>query len=352
MSTGDGGSHSRARDRRLVTGLAVLGGALGASVILAAGLGPSRIPTSTVVEVLASKVAGGSPVEGPATAIVWELRVPRALLAAVCGASLAVAGTLLQAMVRNPLADPAIMGGTSGAGLGAVAVLLGGWAFLGPWTLVAGAFVGSVVGYGAALKLAEVAGRLSPLRVILAGVAVSYAFGSLTSFLVITADEASRLRSALFWTLGSVAGARWDRVWLPAVPLLLGLVLALVKARPLNALAFGDETSVGVGIDPDRLRIRIFLIAALLTGATTALVGGIGFVGLVVPHVVRMVVGGDHRRLLPLAALSGGVFLVWADVAARVVMPPQELPIGIITSFLGAPVFAWLLRRRLSPRAA
>ncbi len=279
--------------------------------------------------------------------IVWHIRLPRALLAVLVGATLAVVGTVLQAMVRNPLADPTILGGTSGAAAGAVSVIVLGWAFAGTYTLSVAAFAGGLIGYGMAFLLASSAGGLSPLRLVLAGIAVSYLFSALTSMLIFISEQSQTARIALFWMLGALGGARWDQLGLPALLLIVGLVYLLSQARALNLLLFGDETATSMGIPPDRLRRILFVVVALLTGTSVALAGGVGFVGLVIPHAARMVVGSDHRRVLPLAALVGALFLLWSDVLARLVIQPRELPIGVITALVGAPVFAVLLRSRL-----
>ena len=250
-------------------------------------------------------------------------------------------------MVRNPLADPTILGGTSGAAAGAVSVMVLGWAFVGTYTLPVAAFAGGLIGYGLAFLLANSSGGLSPLRLVLAGIAVSYLFSAVTSMLIFISEQNQTARIALFWMLGALGGARWDQLGLPALLLVLGLIYLLSQARALNLLLFGDETATSMGTPPDRLRRVLFVVVALLTGTSVALAGGVGFVGLVIPHAARMVVGSDHRRVLPLAALVGALFLLWSDVLARLVIQPRELPIGVITALVGAPVFALLLRSRL-----
>jgi iron complex transport system permease protein len=276
--------------------------------------------------------------------LVTETRMPRVLLAAVVGAVLAVVGCVLQAIVRNPLADPAILGGTAGASLGAVAVIvLGAGGLVG---LPLGAFLGAVCGFGLTFLLASRGGGLSPLRLVLAGVAVSYLFSALTSLIIARADDRA-LRSAIHWQLGSVAGARWSDLLWPTL-LMLGCVgLLLLRARRLDVLAFGDLTATALGVSPHRLRIELFLLTSLLTGVAVALAGGIGFVALVVPHAVRLLTGPRHSSLVPLSALVGAGFLVWADVAARTLAQPSDLPLGVVTALVGAPVFALLVTGRL-----
>jgi len=327
---------------------AALAAALVAAVTAAAMVGSADIAARDVWRVIGAHVLPGGDIEaGTHDAIVWGIRLPRALLAATVGASLAVVGTVLQAVVRNPLADPGLLGGASGAALGAVTVLLVGWSPFGTWSLVGAAFLGSLAGYSLALALASHAGTLSPVRLVLAGVAVSYLLGSLANLLVATADNANQVRSVVFWQLGSLAGAQWRTLGIPAAVLAGSLAVVLFHARTLNALLAGDETAASLGLRPDAARRRLVVVAALLTATAVALAGTIAFVGLVVPHAVRLVAGSDHARLVPLAALTGAAFLVVADIAARTVMEPQELPIGVLTALVGAPLFCLLCRRRL-----
>ena len=344
-----------ARPRKMV-GLgyaAVLAGlcvALIVSIVFAVTLGPADISPITAWRIGIHQFWPDA-VSADWTAaherIVWHIRLPRALLAVLIGATLAVVGTVLQAMVRNPLADPTILGGTSGAAAGAVSVMVLGWAFVGIYTLSVAAFAGGLIGYGLAFLLANSSGGLSPLRLVLAGIAVGFLFSAVTSMLIFISEQSQTARVALFWMLGALGGARWDQLGLPALLLVAGLIYLLAQARPLNLLLFGDETATSMGAPPDRLRRVLFMVVALLTGASVALAGGVGFVGLVIPHAARMVVGSDHRRVLPLAALVGALFLLGSDVLARLVIQPRELPIGVITALIGAPVFAVLLRSRL-----
>ncbi len=332
---------------------AVLGGlclVLAVSILLAVTLGPADISPVTAWQIGIHQfwpdlVSAEWP--DAHERIVWHVRLPRALLAVLVGAALAVVGTVLQAMVRNPLADPTILGGTASAAAGAVSVMVLGWTFAGIYTLPVAAFAGGAIGYGLAFLLANSWGGLSPLRLVLAGIAVGFLFSALTSMLIFMSEQSQTARVALFWMLGALGGARWDQLGLPTILLVAGLVYLLSQARALNLLLFGDETATSMGVPPNRLRRVLFVVVALLTGTSVALAGGVGFVGLVIPHAARMVVGSDHRRVLPLAALVGALFLLWSDVLARLVIQPRELPIGVITALVGAPVFALLLRSRL-----
>ncbi len=330
-------------------GLVVLASLVVVSVVAAAALGTADIAPTTAWRIVLHELLGtGQPDWSESQSrIVWEIRVPRAVLAVLVGGSLALSGVALQAMVRNPMADPTILGGTAGASVGAVGVLALGWTFGGPYALAFAAFAGCLAGFGIAFALARSHRTLNPIRLVLAGIAVSYLLSAVTNLIIFMSGNTNALRSALFWMLGGLGGARWGTLALPSVGLLLGSGFLLAQARPINALLFGDETATSLGAPPDALRRRLFVVVAGLTGISVALAGGIGFVGLVVPHIARMLTGSDNRRVLPLAALLGALFLLWADVLARMAIEPQELPIGVITALVGAPVFAALLRSSL-----
>lgn len=277
--------------------------------------------------------------------IIWQIRFPRVLLGALVGGGLAVVGATMQALVRNPLADPYLLGVSSGASLGAVAVIVLGVSWLGPFSLAGAAFLGALVAFVAVYALARQGGQLSTGRLILAGVAVAYIFSALTNLVIYNAPTGEQVQSVIFWMLGGLGGARWDYLGLPALALGVGTLYLTAQARALNALSVGEETAATLGIDTGRFRRQIFALTALITGTLVAVSGGIGFVGLMLPHILRLLVGADHRRLLPVAALAGASFLIWVDVLARVLVAPQELPLGIITALLGAPFCLWLMRR-------
>ena len=270
-------------------------------------------------------------------------------LGAAVGAGLAVVGTTLQALVRNPLADPYVFGITSGASVGATLVMIFKWSSFGGYGLSLAAFFGAMVAFGLVLLLSRMGGSVSPTRLILAGLAVAYVMSALTSLMVFmasTAGEAGVAELVLFWMLGGLGGARWSYVGLPTAMVVIGTALVSMRAESLNALLVGDESAATLGTDVGRLRQQLFTLSALLTGVIVAVSGGIGFVGLIVPHTVRMLVGSDHRRVLPVAMLVGAIFLIWADVLARTVVAPQELPIGIITALFGTPFFVLIMRAR------
>ncbi len=329
--------------------LGSFGALLVVSLVLAVGIGPASIPPGEVVRLLAHRVSSSiAAPTGPAVneTIVFDVRLPRVLLGALVGAGLSVVGVVLQALVRNPLADPHIIGVSAGASVGATAVIVFGVNAFGIYSLSIAAFLGALIALVLVYVLAQRAGRLSPLRLILAGVAISYLFAAVTSFMTFQADNAALVRSATFWLLGGLGGARWSYLSLPAAAVLAGTALLLLQTRRLDAIMMGDDTAASLGVDPSRFRKQLFVVAALIAGILVAVAGGIGFVALMIPHIARLLVGSSHRRLLPVAALAGAVFLVWADVGARMVVAPEELPIGIITAFCGAPFFLRLMRSR------
>ncbi|WP_434056315.1 putative F420-0 ABC transporter permease subunit [Georgenia wangjunii] len=275
-------------------------------------------------------------------AIVWDGRAPRAVTAAAVGAGLAVCGGVMQALTRNPLADPYLLGISSGASLGAVAVLVLGVSVILPVAAFAGALAALVL----TLALATArGGGLSPVRTILAGVAVAQACSALVSFVIFSSATGDSYREILAWLLGSLGGATWADAAIAVGALAVVGVFLTAQGRTLDAFTFGDVSAASLGIDVRRTRWLLLTAVALLTGALVSVSGAIGFVGLVLPHAVRLLVGARHHRLLPLAALGGAAFLLAADTAARSIAEPRELPVGILTAAIGAPAFALLLRR-------
>lgn len=279
--------------------------------------------------------------------IVWNFRTPRVVLAALVGAGLAVSGVVLQAVVANPLADPYVLGVSSGASLGAVLVITLTSGALGGLGVSAAAFVGAVGAVVLVFLLGRRGGRLAPTRLVLSGVAVGYLFLAATSYLQLQATP-TELRTVMFWMLGSVAGAQWGQLPVVGTVVVTTTVALSLFGRRLNALLAGEESAVALGVDVHRLRALLLALASLLTGTVIAVAGGIGFVGLMIPHLVRLVTGADHRRLLPRAALVGAHYLVVVDLLSRTVDRPDELPLGILTALFGTPFFLWLLRRNKS----
>jgi len=328
-----------------VAGLA----ALCASVAVAVTIGPADIAVGDVWSAVAAHLGWGHAELTPIRdGIVWNLRLPRTLLAAVCGAGLAVCGAVMQSLLRNPLADPFVLGVSSGASTGAVVVVVLG-AGGGVLSVTGGAFLGAVCSFALVLLLSHVLGGATD-RVVLSGVAAMQLFSALTSFVVMTAADAETTRGVLFWLLGSLSGADWTDVWVCLAVLAGALVVCLGHARALDAFAFGQDAAASLGVSVARTRLVLLCVTALLTAALVSSAGAIGFVGLVLPHAARALVGPGHARLLPVTALTGAVFLVWVDTLARTVLEPQEVPVGVVTSLIGVPAFVLVLYRTRSPR--
>lgn len=326
-----------------------LGVALLAALTAAVAWGSTSIPPGEVWSVVWRRLSGEVPRPGTDDLIVWQLRVPRALLAALVGAGLGLVGTAVQALVRNPLADPYLLGVSNGASLGAVAAIVlglgaGGALGLG---LSGAAFAGALATFALVWAVARRGGGFAPLRLVLAGVAIGQFLSGFTSYLVLQAGDEQQTHSVLFWLMGSLSGANWDLLAVPAVAVPVALLWLQARARGLNALLMGDETAAGLGVDVTRLRRELFTVTSVLTGVLVAVSGAIAFVALMVPHVCRLVIGGDHRRLLPVSALFGALLLVVVDIVCRTAMDTQELPVGVVTSLIGAPALLYLLDRRL-----
>ncbi|GGK51852.1 ABC transporter permease [Streptomyces flaveus] len=329
--------------------LAALLVVLAVVMMVAISIGAVTIPLGDVWRIVLHHLGGGGATGDPALdQIVWNFRTPRVVLAAVAGAGLAVSGAILQSVVANPLADPIVLGFSYGASLGAVIVItLATGASLGGLGVSSAAFLGALAAGALVFVLGQRKGRLAPTRLVLSGVAIGYVFLSATSFLQLLATP-TELRTTMFWMLGSVAGAKWDQLPLVSTVVLTTTVLLALFGRRLNALLAGDESATALGVDVHRLRALMLVLASLLTGAVTAVAGGIGFVGLMIPHLVRLTTGADHRRLIPQSALVGAIYLVVVDLLSRSVNRPNELPLGILTALFGAPFFLWLLRRNKS----
>jgi iron complex transport system permease protein len=325
----------------LVGGLAVVALAAAFAASLAggsAGLSPAEV---------ASALRRGPGASDVAATVVWALRMPRALLALAVGGGLAVVGVAMQALVRNPLAEPYVLGVSSGASAGASLFYLG---LLPPMlskalSLPLAAFAGALGTLAVVFVVARTGPRLSTARLLLAGVAVSSFLAAVTAFVTYASPDPDKLRAVLFWLLGSLSAARWATVLLPLAASVLGAAALLLLARPLDALLLGEESARSLGVPVERLKRALMLLAALVTGVLVAASGIIGFVGLIVPHAVRFAVGAAHRRVVPLAFAAGALFLLLADLVARTALPGQELPVGILTALCGVPFFLALLRR-------
>ena len=327
-------------------GLIVL---LGASVIVAVTIGPAGLAPADVFASIAAHLGIGEPTLSPLRdGIVWELRMPRVLTAAAVGAGLALCGAVMQALTRNPLADPYLLGLSSGASVGAVIVIVLGVGLLLPFAAFAGALVALVATLALAAGAsggAGASGSLTPTRTVLAGLAVASVFGAVTSLIIFWSATGDSYREILNWLLGSLAGTDWTSVAIAGGAVLVIGIPLLTSAKTLDAFAFGDTAAAALGVHVGRSRALLLTATALLTGALVAVSGSIGFVGLILPHGVRLIVGSRHRALLPLSALAGAIFLVWVDTGARTLFDPRELPVGILTALIGGPVFALLLLR-------
>lgn len=318
------------------------------SVAVAVSVGAVAVPLSTVWGVALERVlpgAGAGAWSAGQAAIVWDIRFPRVILAGLVGAGLGIVGAALQAVTRNPLADPHLLGISSGGAFGAIAALLHTGMFLGLLTVPLMAFLGALGATLMVLGVARLARATSADRLVLAGVAVSFVIMAGANILIFLGDPRAT-HTVVFWMLGGLGLAQWGHlVWPLAVLVPCGLWL-MAQAGRLNALALGDETAASLGIEVGRFRLAVFVMAALVTGVMVAFSGLIGFVGLMMPHLVRLVVGGDNLRVLPASALAGAVFLIWADAGARVVLAPEDLPIGVVTGLCGGLFFLWMMARR------
>lgn len=282
--------------------------------------------------------------------IIWQLRMPRTLLAFAVGGGLAIIGVAMQALVRNPLAEPYILGVSSGASAGASAFYLG---FLPPVLSTAlsmplAAFLGALLAIGVVFFAARTGSRMSTARLLLAGVAVSSFLAAVTAFITYASPSADRIRTVLFWLLGSFGSARWSTIWLPFFFSLGGLAILWALSRPLDALITGEEPAQSLGVPVETLKRLLIFLSAAVTGVIVAASGIIGFVGLIVPHAVRFLIGPSHKRVIPLSFVLGAGFMIAADLVSRTALPNQELPVGILTAICGVPFFLMLLRRTKS----
>lgn len=326
---------------------------LGMTVLAGTAIGETRLPFVTVLQTLANHLWGaGYPVDRIDAGIIWSYRLPRAIVAACCGAGLALTGVVLQALLRNPLADPYLMGLSAGASTGAVLVTVAGVGG-GAVSMSLGALTGALFAFGCVLVLAHAVsdgaggerGTQAAAAIILAGIAGSQMFNALTAFTIARSANAEQARGIIFWLMGNLSGIRWEDVSACAAVSLAGVALCLWHRRGLDAFTFGADGAASLGINVPVLRGSLITATAVMVGVLVSKVGAIGFVGLVVPHAMRFIVGARHDRLVPASALAGAIFLVAADVISRILVPGQVLPIGVVTALVGAPAFALILVR-------
>ncbi|MBB5121081.1 hemin ABC transporter permease [Streptomyces eurocidicus] len=342
-ATAEGGAHPRRRRTALLT--AGLTAALLCTALLSAGVGAYDIPLGDVLgSVLHHLGLGGAELDRVGESVLWDVRLPRVALALLVGASLGCAGALMQGVFGNPLAEPGVIGISMGSAVGAVASIALGMSFLGNWTITVCAFVAGLVTVLLVYALSRSGGRAEVVTLILTGIAMNAFAGALVGLGVFLADNA-QVTQITFWQLGSLAQATWPKVLAVLPCALLGLAAAPLYGRKLDLLALGERPARHLGVDVERLRLTLVLVVALLTAAAVAVSGVITFVGLLVPHVLRMAAGPGHRFLVPGSALGGALVLVAADLAARTAAQPAELPLGVLTALLGSPFFFVLLRR-------
>ncbi len=329
--------------------------AVGCSIILSVSIGQIGIPFGHSLRILLHQITGLQ--TGHASVIndellvdvIWQIRLPRVLLAAIAGIGLALCGSVMQAAVQNPLADPFILGISSGSSLGATFAIMVGFGFggwLGEFGVASWAFVGALGATALVLGLASIGGKSSAVKLVLAGTVINAVCGAMSNFIIYFAKNAEGIRSVTFWTMGSLASAQWASLPLIAAVVLVALLYFLLQSRILNAMLMGEEAAVTLGVNLVFYRRLYMVLSAVVTGFLVASCRIIGFVGLIVPHIVRGFAGSDHKRLIPAAALFGALFMIWTDVAARTVIPNGELPIGILTSLFGAPIFMYMLLKK------
>ena len=320
------------------------------SVLFAVTVGSADLTLGQVYEVILFEWFHiGDPAtlaQGAVHDIVWYIRLPRIVLGVAVGMGLATVGVVMQAVVQNPLADPYILGISSGASLGATAAILLGIGAFGSNSVGVCAFLGALGVSFAVIGLSHLGGRATPVKLVLAGVALSSVCSAISNFIVYVADDPGRFMTVTFWLMGSLAGAEWESNGVIVLVVLLAIAFFLTQSRTLNLMLLGDDTAITLGTNLRRYRQVYLVMASLVVGFVVYASGVIGFVGLMIPHVIRVLFGVDHRKLLPLSALAGGIFLVWADVVARTILPNAELPIGILISIVGAPAFVLLLVKK------
>jgi len=314
------------------------------AIAMAVSIGEMAIPLDVAFKAICNGIfRTGFSIGRIQEGVVWDYRLSRALVAACCGGTLALCGVILQTLLRNPLAEPYLLGISAGASSGAVAVAIMGIGG-GLLSLSTGAFIGALIAFAVVSLLAAGAGGAAD-RIILAGVAGSQLFNALTSYVVTASANAEQTRGIMFWLLGSLGSVRWQDVYLAAPMTAVGLAVCLCHARTLDAFAFGEDAAASLGVAVTRVRLVLFGMTAAMTAVMVSIVGSIGFVGLVIPHAARFVVGPGHLRLLPASVMIGAIFMVLADIVSRTIITHQVLPIGVITALIGAPAFAVILYR-------
>lgn len=324
--------------------------AIGAFVV-ATLLGSVEIDAGWIGKIIVNKVTGKQIFEPEwqksTESIIWTLRLPRILMAFIVGAGLALCGILMQALTKNSLADPYVLGISSGASAGAVAVIMYGWFhFAGTYHVMLGATIGAMLAIIIAIRVATVNNKITSTQLVLAGIAVSALFSACTNVMIYhTKTGSDKMKSALYWMIGSLSGASWDKTIYVAIVFSVIAIIICFFHKSLDVLMLGDDTAVTLGVNIRFIKLSVIILCTILTGAIVSVSGVIGFVGLVIPHITRPIVGAVHRRLIPASILVGGFFVIVCDVISRVIVAPEELPIGVVTAFFGAPFFLALIRK-------
>ncbi|HCQ89197.1 MAG TPA: ABC transporter [Clostridium sp.] len=325
------------------------------SIIISVSIGQVSIPFNESCRILIYKLTGiqignlSQLTSGMFVDIIWQIRFPRVLLAMIVGSGLALCGTVMQASVQNPLADPYILGISSGASLGATFSIMIGFAstsIIGEMGIAFWAFIGALGAAILVLVLSSIGGKMSSVKLVLAGTVINALCSAFSNFIVYFAKDSEGIRSITFWTMGSLASAKWEDLPLIVTVVMIAIIFFLLQSRIMNTMLVGDEAAVTLGINLNFYRRLYMVISSIVTGVIVATCGIIGFVGLIIPHIVRSVVGSDHKRLLPAVILTSAIFLIWTDILARTIIPKGELPIGIVTALLGAPMFMYMLIKK------
>ena len=321
------------------------------SLFWALSIGSVKIPLESIYFTIMTQLQSTTSIDaigkGPVHDIVWLLRLPRLVLAGIVGAGLATCGVIMQAIVKNPLADPYILGISAGASLGATAaILLGIGISLGENFVGIAAFIGAFAISLGVVFIANLGGKANSMKLLLAGMALSAVCGAFSSFIVYFANNKEGMQTIAFWLMGSLAGARWDNIFVIGPIVFISILFFWTQSRILNLMLLGDEVAITLGRDLHMYRQAYLLVSSLIVGFVVYSAGMVGFVGLIIPHVVRMLVGTDHKKMIPISALVGAIFLIVADGLCRVIIPKTELPIGILISLIGAPCFVYLMIKK------
>lgn len=330
--------------RRMIVVLLVMAVLLFLGMVIGSSVGPFTVPFEKAAAVLLRRmgIVLDVPVTDREALVIEQLRLPRVLVAVLVGGALATSGTIMQGLFRNPLAEPGVVGVSAGAAAGAVIAIATGWAALHRWVLPAFAFVGAIASIALVFGVWLAGRQRSVSTLLLVGIGINSLLGAVISLVTTLAKNEQELRSIVFWLQGGLDARTWEHVTLIAVPIIVGVAIAVAYGRDLNLMLLGEEQAQTSGVNVRRTRAQLLVLASLITGIGVAVTGIIGFVGLVVPHVLRLIIGPDHRLLLPASALGGGLFLVLADLVSRVAFQPYSLQVGIVTAFVGAPVFLFL----------